>query len=115
VHELWGLFAPDFDSELVLADSDCEAQVNMLLSHEAVSSDCSCDALKFLGQIQGHTVVLLIDYGSSHSFINSCMTGVLFGWGKVPDPIRVRVSNGQIISCHLEIKELSGIYMTISL
>jgi hypothetical protein len=49
VQELWGLFAVDSDSESGLGASDCEAQVNMLLSHEAVSSDCSANTLKFMG------------------------------------------------------------------
>jgi hypothetical protein len=70
------LFATDSDSESILADSDCEAQVNML-SQEAISSDCLVNTLKFMGQIQGHTVVLLVDSGSSHSFINNYLSGVL--------------------------------------
>jgi hypothetical protein len=49
VQELWGLFAVDSDSESGLGASDCEAPVNMLLSQEAVSSDCSANTLKFMG------------------------------------------------------------------
>jgi hypothetical protein len=79
--------------------------LNILLSNEAVSSDCASNTLKFMGQIQGHTVVLLVDYGSSHSFINSCMSGVLAGVVQVPDPIRVKVANGQIVTCTSEIRQ----------
>jgi hypothetical protein len=51
-------------------------------------------------------VVLLIDYRSSHSFMNSCMSRVLSGLVRVPDPIKVRVANGQIITCTSEIKQV---------
>jgi hypothetical protein len=58
---LWGLFAVDSDSESGVGDSDCDTQVNMLLSQEVVSSDCAANTLKFMGQIQGNAMVILID------------------------------------------------------
>jgi hypothetical protein len=58
-----------------------------------------------MGHIQGHTMVILIDSGSSHSFINNCLSGVLTGVFAVPDPIKVRMANGQIITCQSEIKK----------
>jgi hypothetical protein len=54
VQELWGLFAVDSDSESSLGASDFEAQVNMLLSQEAVSSDCSTNTLEFMGQTKSN-------------------------------------------------------------
>jgi hypothetical protein len=105
VHELWGLFNVDSDSESRVVDSDYDAQVNMLLPQEIISSNCAAGTLKFMGQIQGHTVVALIDSGSSHSFIISYLSGVLSGIIVVPDPIKVRVASGQIITCQSEIKK----------
>jgi hypothetical protein len=86
-------------------DSDTDVQVNMLLSQEVVSSDCAANTLKFIGSIQGNAVVILIDSGSSHSFINNYLSEVLFGVVQVSDPIKVRVANGQLITCHSEIKQ----------
>jgi hypothetical protein len=103
VQELWGLFTVDSDSESGIGDSDYDTQVNMLLSWEAVSSNCDADTLKFMGQIQGHTVVILIDSASSHSFINSCLSRLLAGVVAVADPIKVRVANGQVITCQSKI------------
>jgi hypothetical protein len=103
VQKLWGLFNVESDSESAIVDSDSDAQVNMLLSQEVISSNCATNTLKFMGQIQGSTMVILIDSRSSHSFINSCMTGILSRVTPVPNPMKVRVANGQIITCQFEI------------
>jgi hypothetical protein len=77
----------------------------MLLSNEVVSSHCASNTLKFMGKIHGHSVVLLADSGSSHSLINSCMSGVLAGVVQVPNPIRVKVANDQITTCTSQIRQ----------
>jgi hypothetical protein len=42
----------------------------MLLSVEVIAIASSPKTLRFVGQIPGNVVVILVDSGSSHSFIN---------------------------------------------
>jgi hypothetical protein len=55
--------------------------------------------LKFLGSIQGNEVIILVDSGSSNSFINSRLASVLVGISQLSSPVKVQVANGQIIQC----------------
>jgi hypothetical protein len=55
--------------------------------------------LKFLGSIQGNEVIVLVDSGSSNSFINSRLASVLVGISQLSSPVKVQVANGQIIQC----------------
>jgi hypothetical protein len=52
-------------------ESDVVAQVHMILSQEVVSPVTTSKTLKFLGQLQGHFVMILINSTSSHSFVNA--------------------------------------------
>jgi hypothetical protein len=47
--------------------------VHMILSQEAVSTATSSKTLMFQGSLQGHSVVVLIDSGSSHTFVNAAL------------------------------------------
>jgi hypothetical protein len=73
----------------------------MLLSQEALSVSSSSRTLKFQGDVQGHTVIVLVDWGSSHSFINEKLAGL----SVLIRPIRVQVANGQVIQCISELKQ----------
>jgi hypothetical protein len=69
--------------------------VHMLLSMEAVSASHSSRTLKFQGEIQGHSVVILVDSGSSHSFVNQSLASSLTGVSALSKSVIVQVANGQ--------------------
>jgi hypothetical protein len=101
VQELWDLLQFDQDSELFGAEVEQDAQLNLILSKEAVSVGGTSKTLKFLGQIQGNPVIVLVDSRSSHSFINDKWAILLVGVASMQRSINVQVANGQVIQCFL--------------
>jgi hypothetical protein len=93
VQEMWELLSVESDQESIDAQSDTEALLQMLLSVEAVSSGTSAKVLKFQGEIQGHYVIISINSGSSHSFVNAELAPLLLGMSAMPSP--VNSSGGQ--------------------
>jgi hypothetical protein len=51
-------------------------------------------------------VIILVDFGSSHSFINDKLVGQLTGLSGLSRPIRVQVANGQVIQCNSELRQV---------
>jgi hypothetical protein len=91
---LWDLLSEDSDTGIYYVHSDVDAQVHMILSQEAVSVVTTSKTLKFLGNLQGHSVVILIDSGSSHSFVNATLVAALSGISTLHKPLLVQVANG---------------------
>jgi predicted aspartyl protease len=75
----------------------------MLLSQEAVAPIRSAKTLIFQGTIQAQVIVILVDSGSSNSFLNTSLAPRLLGISAVAKPINVSVANGQVIQCQSEI------------
>lgn len=94
-----------FDSESLVGNSDSESQLNMLLSQEAAATSGSPKTLRFLAQIQGISVVILVDSGSSHSSINDNIAPLLQNVTKVSNAVKVQVANGLVISSDSEVKQ----------
>lgn len=55
--------------------------------------------MKFQGLIQGLEVLILIDSGSSHSFLSTRLATRLFGVTDLPQSSRVRVADESCMSC----------------
>lgn len=53
-----------------------------------------------LGSIQGEHIRLLIDSGSSHTFISSELASKLSGVSSIPFPLKVQVANGHTLLCN---------------
>jgi hypothetical protein len=103
VQELWELLQDEVNLESSSEVDEPEIHVNMLLSQEAVRVGSSSKTLTFLGTIQGSEVIILVDSGSSNSFINAKLAPTLLGLSQLINPVRVQVVNGQILNCVLEI------------
>jgi hypothetical protein len=98
VQELWEMLLIDSDPSTEEVQSNTEAAaLHMLLSKEAQGASNSSRMLKFLGEIQGNSIVLLIDYGSSHSFINERLASSLAAVTSVAQFMAVQVANGQML------------------
>lgn len=97
VQELWELLQVDVDLDSISDLGDTDSQLILLLSQEAVTSGSNSRTLKFLGNIQGQEVVILIDSGSSNSFVNAKLAPMLLGISQLSNPVKVQVANGQVL------------------
>jgi hypothetical protein len=74
IQECWDLFADEESSEgsmESLQQSKESGQLCLFLSEAAVSGADSPKSMRMWGSIQGQDVLLLVDSGSSHSFMSS--------------------------------------------
>lgn len=54
----------------------------------------------FINQIEAY---MLLDSGSSHSFINEDVASLIPGWQPLLTPVHVKVANGHVIHCTHEL------------
>lgn len=62
--------------------------------------------MQFMGFTAGHPVLILVDSGSSHSFISSAIAASLPGVRLLPVPMTVRVADGGVLSCQSELPDM---------
>lgn len=74
-------------------------QLFCALSDSAVSGTEGPRTMKFQGSIQGLPILILIDSGSSHTFISSTVASKLSGHSQLPAPIGILVANGNYLQC----------------
>lgn len=84
-----------------------EPQFFMMLSAAAVQESVSSRSILFLGTIQGMEVLVLIDSGSSHSFISTTLASKLQGASIVSPAVSVKVSNGDMAQCDTQFSALT--------
>ena len=77
----------------------------MAISQDAVTGQASTRALQFAGSIQGHDILILIDSGSSHTFISQKLASKLQGVLPMAREIHVKVANGGVLQCHAQITQ----------
>jgi hypothetical protein len=105
LQQVWALcedaFSEDPSSEQdAIVDSE---QAFMLLSAAATSSAFHPRTLQFDGFIQGKQVTILIDSGSTHSFLDSRFAQSLSGVKPMPSSVSVKVANGSSVTCSTHI------------
>lgn len=100
VQEMWELF------QLEESESPVSAELCMALSPEAFSCQVTPKTLKLYGSVQGHGVVILIDSGSTHTFISHTLASKLHGSTIVPIPVTVHVANGHQLTCQTEFLDM---------
>jgi len=98
VQEIWELFQLSMDD----AVSQDQAELCMVLSPEAISGQVTPKTLKLFGSVQGHEVVILVDSGSTHTFISTALASKLHGSTSVSAPVTIQVANGQQLVCQTE-------------
>jgi hypothetical protein len=88
LEEVWELM--EEPSETPSDDAEYTASGELLsLSLSDVSGNPSCHTLQLSGQCQGQLVVMLIDSGSSHSFVSSTLAAKMTGATLLPQPVTV--------------------------
>lgn len=80
-----------------------EGQLFVALSKEAYSGSDGPKTMRFHGTIQNHHLLILVDSGSSHSFLSAHIADKLIGIQQLYSSIKVQVADGGIMqwSAHL--------------
>jgi predicted aspartyl protease len=55
--------------------------------------------------VKNHTLIILVDLGSSHTFLNSAIAHKLEVEAIPISPLSVKVANGNTLSCTSEVKD----------
>lgn len=98
--------------ELISNHSDSEHQetepphIMMALSQATWSGAAGHHTLKFRGSIQSIPLLILVDSGSSHTFLSSRLLSSLQGISDMPRPMSVQVANGEVLSCQHQLLQM---------
>ncbi|XP_040244116.3 uncharacterized protein [Aegilops tauschii subsp. strangulata] len=95
VEELLDVFGIDNTIDMQLPPEDTV----MAISLSAVSGGISAKAFQLRAWIQGREVLMLVDSGSTNSFINQELAANLSGARPLPRACRVRVADGGELLC----------------
>ncbi|WVZ69878.1 LOW QUALITY PROTEIN: hypothetical protein U9M48_018599 [Paspalum notatum var. saurae] len=107
LQEIYELFQVDSSSEAELETSvDTEEQLFLVLSEAVVSGIEPPKTLRLWGCIQDIPILILIDSGSSSTFLSQRIADQLSGVSALTAPLSVRVANGDILSCSTELKQV---------
>lgn len=97
MQELWDLLALD---ELPESPKEEPAeQILLALSRDAQMGSHSVRTIQFQGSIHGEPVVVLVDSGSSSSFLAASVVDQLPHLQTVPATASVKIANGQLLRC----------------
>lgn len=98
------VFNPDDEAHSVEAVTESDpSQLFSLLSAAAQSGTSSHKTMQFKCSIQGQSILILVDSGSSHSFIRSSMAQGHPELHPLCSPIKVHVADGGSLDCTHEI------------
>ena len=101
VQELWELFQlEDEHPEYQVSSPTTSEELFLALSKAAVSGSDAPRTVKLSGSIQHLPVTLLVDSGSSASFISAHLAARLSGICSLPTAVSVQVAGGSTLSCH---------------
>jgi hypothetical protein len=99
MHEVMELFNVEDEDDSSAEDNSSGNHLFLTLSIAAVSGLPTPKTLCLDGSIQGHQLRILVDSGSSHSFICDSMAAQLEGVSPLPSPMTVQVANGDKLNC----------------
>jgi hypothetical protein len=100
VQELWELFQLEDDGVDQSLAGDSSEQLFLAISKAALHGVEASRTVKFLGSIQHQPVTILVDSGSSSSFISTTLAAKLSGVLPLQDNLSVQVAGGGTLSCN---------------
>jgi len=103
IQELWEFFQLNVDEP---APTD-HSELCMAISQAAFTGQVTTKTLKLMGSLRGHPVVILIDSGSTHTFVSTGLAAQLAGCSQVLTPLTVKVANGNQLICNTEFVDMS--------
>jgi hypothetical protein len=75
----------------------------MMISAAVQSEQPFHRTLQLSGEIQGRPIVVLVDSGSSHTFLNTSLASVVSGVIPLCAPTPVKIADGSVVQCSLQI------------
>lgn len=107
VQELFEILQWEDECHLVADTVDApQDQLFLMVSSAAAFGKRSSHTLCLTGLIQGHSVRILLDSGSSHSFINTNVAAQLQGVVSLPLSLSVQVADGARLNCDTHFLDL---------
>ncbi|GJM96354.1 hypothetical protein PR202_ga13180 [Eleusine coracana subsp. coracana] len=100
LEEMWELCCVGEDGHT--DDKSTKSQDEMsccLISVAAMSGSQAPGTIKLQGVIQDQKVCMLIDLGSSYSFVSRSLAEKILGAACMSSTVRVQVANGDVLSC----------------
>lgn len=94
VQELWNLLSDDEPDANQATPTDTEQQVFLAISLSALSGIPAPRTVRFTGSIQGIPMHMLLDSGSSTSFISQAVAAQLHDVQAQPNSCSVRIAGG---------------------
>ena len=88
------MFGMDSFVDTQVSSEEGLQETAMAISVSAVTGGVSARAFQLRAWLQGHEVLMLVDSGSSNSFINENLASKLSGTQPMDKPSRVRVADG---------------------
>lgn len=91
---------PEFD---LSPPEPAPEQLFVTISKSAWTGSTGRQTLKLNGSIQNHPLLILIDSGSSHTFLNDQLRPHLQGVTSMASTLQVQVANGAMVTCHYKL------------
>jgi hypothetical protein len=109
MEEFWSCLSDNEEPHEEPEDSDSGDDL-MAISLQAVNGIEGFKTIRLRGHLLGKEVFMLIDSGSTHSFICDQLAQGISPWFPLKQPVKVQVANGELITCTHELKnQLWGI------
>lgn len=80
-------------------DAESDEEFLMSISKVATTGQTTPHTIRLLGRIAGKSVLILVDSGSSHSFISETVAEHLRERVQQVDPISVKIADGGVLHC----------------
>ena len=77
----------------------------MAISLQALNGIEGSRTIRLRGYLQGKEVFMLIDSGSSNSFVSDLVVANVSPWQPLSHSVTVRVANGEVLSCTHELRD----------
>lgn len=97
MQELWDTLA--FDDSTASPDKQPAEQILLALSYDAQTGSHSTNTIQFTGAIQGKPIVVLVDSGSSSSFLAASIADQLIHLPRISITASVKIANGNLLRC----------------
>ncbi|CAN6225874.1 unnamed protein product [Urochloa humidicola] len=106
VEELWQMLEeePKFSIPSSNSQGDSDSGEDLMsISVHACNGTTANKTIRLQASIGQHKALILVDSGSSHSFISEQFASNFVNWHCLKNPIQVKVANGGILHCTHEI------------
>lgn len=107
LQEFWDIYHSDDSAKYTYEEvDDTEAQVLFAVSVSAITGKSTVNAIQFQGLVQGRPACILLDSGSSHTFVSSHFADQLQGQSTFSPALHVKIADGKFLAYLTEFKQL---------